>query len=153
MKTISDEERKTATLISVDSVLSDVDDTENAFNEFRSSFNQGEEAGTVRAWELQIDDRGNVGTTRMQQRLGQWPIDAYSFDELCTIIIDQYMTPDQRRMAVRLVGTRKDQTGYVFNKIVMLKRAIKKESSSEPRDNMSSVMKMMQEMNERNMEM
>jgi hypothetical protein len=153
MRTVTDDERKTATLIPLDSILSDMDDTEAAFNGFRESFQTGEEPGVVRAWELMIDERGNIGTTRTQTRLGSWPVDAYTMDELCKMLIDQYMTPDQIRMAVRLVGTDPRKSGFAFNKIVMLKRAIKKESSSEPKDSTASILKMMQEMNERNMQM
>jgi hypothetical protein len=150
---ISDEERKTATLIPVQSVLSDVDDTEQAFDDFRSSFEQGAEPGTVRAFELIIDERGNIGTTKTQTRLGSWPIDAHSFDELCQMLIEQYMTPDQTRMAVRLVGTRKETTGYVFNKIVMLKRSLKKENSSPPGESTANLLDMIQKMQRENMEM
>lgn len=153
MPKISAEEKETATLVPLERILSDVDDAEAAFDEFRTSFHTGDEPGVVRAWELTIDERGNVGTTRMQTRLGSWPIDAYKFDELCQMIVDQYMTLDQSRMAVRLVGTRKEQTGYIFNKIVMLKRALKKESSSTPTDSTASLMKALQEMNERNLAM
>jgi hypothetical protein len=151
MARISAEEKEGATLIPLERILHGEDDTEAAFNEFRESFQTGEEPGVVRAWELTIDERGNVGTTRMQNRLGSWPIDAYKFDELCSMLIDQYMEPNQTRMAVRLTGTRKEQSGYVFNKIVMLKRAMKKESSSDAKESTASIMKMMQEMNERNM--
>src|SRR5882757_5003982 len=125
MARITQEEKDTATLVPLERILSDVDDAESAFNDFRESFQTGDEPGIVRAWELIIDERGNVGTTKMQTRLGSWPIDAYNFDELCQMIVDQYMTPDQTRMAVRLVGTRREQTGYVFNKIMLLKRAFK----------------------------
>jgi hypothetical protein len=153
MQKITDKEKESATIIPLERLLSGEDDTEAAFNDFRASFDSSDEPGVVRAWELQIDERGNVGTTRMQNRLGSWPIDAYKFDELCQMLIDQYMDVTQTRMAVRLCGTRKEQTGYVFNKIVMLKRALKKESSSNASDSTASIMKMMQEMNERNMAM
>lgn len=149
MPKISQEEKDTATLVPLQQLLSDVDDAEQAFNEFRESFQTGDEPGIVRAWELMIDERGNVGTTKMQTKLGSWPIDAYKLDELCQMIVDQYMTPDQTRMAVRLVGTRREQTGYVFNKIMLLKRALKKESSSNGAESTASIMKMMQENNER----
>jgi hypothetical protein len=151
MPKISAEDKESATLVPLERLLSGEDDTEAAFNDFRASFDSSDEPGVVRAWELQIDDRGNVGTTKMQNRLGSWPIDVYKFDELCQMLIDQYMDPTQTRMAVRLCGTRKEQTGYVFNKVVMLKRALKKESSSNASDSTASIMKMMQEMNERNM--
>lgn len=153
MAKISQEEKDNATLVPLERILSDVDDAESAFNDFRESFQTGDEPGVVRAWELSIDERGNVGTTKMQTKLGSWPIDAYKLDELCQMIVDQYMTPDQSRMAVRLVGTRKEQSGYVFNKIMLLKRAHKKESSSNGAESTSSIMKMMQEMNERNMQL
>lgn len=153
MRTISDHEKKTATLIPLDSILNDADDTEAAFNDFREAFKEGEEPGTVRAYELTIDERGNVGTTKMQNRLGAWPIDAYKFDELCGMIIEQFMDIGQTRMAVRLTGTRTDQPGYVFNKIVMLKRPLKKEKTGETSDSTASIMKAMQEMNERTMQM
>lgn len=149
MAKISQEEKESATLVPLERILSDVDDTETAFNEFRESFNTGDEPGIVRAWELQIDERGNVGTTKMQTKLGSWPIDAYKLDELCQMIVDQYMSPDQNRMAVRLVGTRKEQSGYVFNKIMLLKRAFRKETSSNASESTSSLLKMMQENNER----
>lgn len=147
------EERATATLIPLDSVLSGDDDTERAFDEFRESFQTGDEPGTVRAWELTIDERGNIGTTKAQIRLGAWPIDAYRFDELCAFLTDKFMEPTQTRMAVRLCGTKPGQTGYVFNKIVMLKRAVKAESSRDASESTASIMKMMQENNERMMQM
>ena len=150
---ISAEEKENATLLPLERILDAENDTEAAFNDFRASFDSSDEPGVVRAWELVIDERGNVGTTRMQNRLGSWPIDAYKFDELCQMLIDQYMDVNQTRMAVRLCGTRKEQTGYVFNKIVMLKRALKKESSSSASESTSNLLKMMQEMNERNMQM
>jgi hypothetical protein len=149
MPKISAEEKETATLIPLERILSDIDDTESAFNEFRESFHTGDEPGVVRAWELMIDDRGNVGTTKMQTKLGSWPIDAYRLDELCQLIVDQYMSPDQTRMAVRLVGTDPKKTGYVFNKIMMLKRAHKKESSSNGSESTASLLKIVQENNER----
>jgi hypothetical protein len=149
MRTISDDEKKGATLVAIEGLLSDVDDTETAFNDFKSSFDSGQEHGTIKAWELQIDERGNVGTTKMQQRLGSWPIDAYRFDEICQLLINEFMLPGQHRMAVRLVGTRPMQPGYVFNKIVMLKRPIRSESSSNTSENTASIMKIMQENNER----
>jgi hypothetical protein len=148
---ISADEKNTATLVPLERILDDMDDTEASFNDFRESFQTGEEPGTVRAWELSIDERGNIGTTKTQTRLGSWPVDAYTLDELCTLLIDQYMTPDQIRMAVRLVGTDPKKSGYAFNKIVMLKRALKKETSSNGSESTASIMKMMQEMNERNM--
>jgi hypothetical protein len=150
---ISQEEKDNAVLVPLDRILNDMDDTEAAFNGFRESFQTGEEPGVVRAWELLIDERGNIGTTRTQTRLGSWPVDAYSLDELCQLLIDQYMTPDQHRMAVRLVGTDPKKSGYAFNKIVMLKRALKKETSSNGSESTASIMKMIQEMNERNLAM
>src|ERR1700735_629673 len=135
---ISAEEKENATLLPLERILDAENDTEAAFNDFRASFDSSDEPGVVRAWELVIDERGNVGTTRMQNRLGSWPIDAYKFDELCQMLIDQYMDVNQTRMAVRLCGTRKEQTGYVFNKIVMLKRALKKESSSSASESTSN---------------
>lgn len=153
MPKISQEDKDNATLLPLERILSDIDDTETAFNEFRDSFHTGDEPGVVRAWELMIDDRGNVGTTKMQTKLGSWPIDAYRLDELCQMIVDQYMTSDQSRMAVRLVGTDPKKPGYVFNKIMMLKRAHKKESSSNGAESTASIMKIMQENNERIMSM
>lgn len=153
MGRISAEEKENATLLPLERILTGEDDVEAAFNDFRASFNTGEEPGVVRAWELVIDERGNVGTTKMQNRLGSWPIDAYAFDELCGMLVDQFMDAGQSKMAVRLVGTMPKQTGYVFNKIVMLKRALKKENSSIPEDKTSSLMKMIAEMQDRNMAM
>ena len=150
---ISPEEKNNAVLMPLTQILDDMDDTEAAFNGFRESFDTAEEPGTVRAWELMIDERGNIGTTRTQTRLGSWPVDAYTLDELCKMLIDQYMTPDQTRMAVRIVGTDPKKSGYVFNKIVMLKRAVKRESSSNGSESTASIMKSLQEMNERNMAM
>jgi hypothetical protein len=150
---ITEKEKQSATVVSLDSVLSDIDDTADAFNEFRSGFDEGEEPGTIRAYELTIDERGNIGTRRTQTRLGAWPIDAHKFDELCQMLIDQFMLPTQTYMAVRLVAVDPKKSGYALNRIVMLKKALKKESSSTPVDSTASIMKAMQEMNERNMEM
>lgn len=151
MKTITPEERETATLIPLGSVLSGEDDTEKAFEDYRAGFHEGEEPGVVRAYELLIDERGNVGTRQMQNRLGSWPIDAYKFDELCAMLIEQFMDPGQNRMAVRLTGTKKDQSGYMFNKIIMLKRpqGVKKETSSNTGESTASILKLLQENNER----
>jgi hypothetical protein len=152
MRTISDDERKSATIVVASDVLNDVDDTEAAFNEFRESFHTGEEPGTIRAWELAIDERGTIGTTKTQIRLGTWPIDAYKLDELCQLLIDQYMSPDKVLMAVRLVGTDPKKSGYVFNKIMMLKRALKKETSSAAPESTATLLKAFQEMSDRNLQ-
>ena len=153
MARISSEEKESATLIPLDRLYNPEDDAEAAFNDFRETFQSGDDPGQVRAWELSIDDRGNVGTRQMQTRLGSWPIDAYKFDELCEMLVAQYMSPEKPVMAVRLCGTKKDETGFKFNKIVLLKRPIKKESSREGSESTGSLLKMMQEMNERNMAM
>lgn len=143
------EERATATLIPA-VAFDDVDDVENAFHKWREGLDSSEEPGLVRAFELQIDERGMVSTTKMQTRLGSWPIDSYSFDELCSMLTRDFMDKNAQRMAVRLVGTRAGNFGGpgAFNKIVILKRR-QNNGGEETKETTAALMRTIQENNER----
>lgn len=129
-----------------------LDDIEGAFDEWRSSFDSGEEVGKLRAFQIPLDERGNVmATAKNQIRLGSWPIDLYDYDSLCAMLIRDFM-PAERVLAVRLVGTQVGQRGVRFNKIVVL-RAPKDaptpgRSGGESVD-MAALMRSIQENNER----
>lgn len=141
------EERATATLIPAVS-FDDIDDVESSFNDWRDKVSQSEEPGQVRAFELQLDERGNVSTTKMQVRLGSWPIDSYNFDELCQMLTGEFMDANVNKMPVRLIGTRQGERGFVFNKIVMLKRGHKNQNG-EAKETTATLMKAINENNER----
>jgi hypothetical protein len=126
----------------------DVDDVENAFNDFRENLNQSQSPGEVRAFELMVDEKGIIQTTKTQIRLGAWPIDAYTFDELCGMLTRDYMDVGASRMAVRLTASRPGQAGTAFNKIVMLKKR-QGASASDAKETTASIMRAIQENNER----
>jgi len=126
----------------------EVDDVENAFNDFRENLNQSQTPGEVRAFELPMDDRGVIQTTKAQVRLGAWPIDAYSFDQLCELLTKEFMDPGAAKMAVRLLSSKPGQSGTQFNKIVVLKRR-QNQSNGDVKETTASLMKAIQENNER----
>ena len=96
--TTSDERREAVTLIPA-ADLPPEDDIEAAFDKWRDDLKSVESPGTIRAWQIPIDERGNVSTiSKAQIRLGAWPIDLYNFDELCGIIIRDYMLPNNEKI-------------------------------------------------------
>lgn len=97
------------------------DDVEQAFDDWRSSFKSGEQPGLIRAYEIPIDERGNpIANASNQVRLGAWPIDLYGFDQLCGMLMRDFMTA-RKVLAVRLIGTKAGARGVRFNKIVVLR--------------------------------
>lgn len=129
-----------------------LDDIEGAFDDWRSSFDSGEEVGKLRAFQIPLDERGNVmATAKNQIRLGSWPIDLYDYDALCAMLIRDFMPPE-RVLAVRLVGTQAGQRGVRFNKIVVLrapKDAPTGGKTGEGAVDMAGLMRTIQENNER----
>lgn len=144
---VSPEERVTATLLPAVG-FEEVDDVERAFEDWRAAVDQSEEPGRIRAFELQMDERGNVATTKMQIRLGSWPIDSYSFDELCTMLTRDFMDVGKNVMPVRLIGSRPGQRGVHFNKIVLLKRSVTKPVEEE-RESTAALLRAINEGNEK----
>lgn len=114
------EDRALATVVEGEFI--DSDDIERDFLQWRTELDQGGEPGKVRAYRLQIDERGNIGTTKTQTRLGAYPADAYSVDELCSLLMREYLEPGTNKLAVRLIGSRPGQRGTVFNKVILLQR-------------------------------
>lgn len=129
------------------------DDVDAAFDEWRDSLESGEEPGKIRAYQIPLDERGNpIATAKNQIRLGTWPIDLYGFDELCTMLIRDFM-PAEKVLAVRLLGTKAGRAGLQFNKVVVL-RAPKFNSAdangaAPPGESLAGLMKTIQDANER----
>jgi hypothetical protein len=100
-----------------------LDDIEQSFDDWRGSFDNAETPGTITALQLPLDERGLVSpTSKAQTRLGAWPIDMYSYHELCAMLIREFMVPaNEKLIAVRLIGTRAGQRGFSFNKIVIIR--------------------------------
>lgn len=156
MARVSAEERAGATTVLLSGEGVPLDDVEQAFEDWRTSFENAEEPGKIRAFQVPIDERGAVQlTSKTQIRLGSWPIDLYSFDELCSMLIRDFMVPaGERIMAVRLIGTKAGERGVNFNKIVILRPPA---GSSAPTavapESTAALLKAFSEMNERTMAM
>lgn len=148
--TTAQERLEAVTVIPADDIP--LDDIEGAFDEWRSSFDSGEEVGKLRAFQIPLDERGNVmATAKNQIRLGSWPIDLYDYDALCAMLIRDFMPPE-RVLAVRLVGTQAGQRGVRFNKIVVLRAPKDAPTPVRPGSeavDMAGLMRAIQENNER----
>lgn len=150
--TTADERREAVTYIAAGD-LPPPDDIDAAFDDWRKAFDAGDEPGKLTAYQIPLDERGNpIATAKNQIRLGSWPIDLYEFDELCAMLIRDFMGPE-KLLAVRLLGSRKGTAGLQFNKVVIL-RAPKfnpdQNAAGEPaRESLASLMKTIQEANER----
>lgn len=148
--TSAQERLEAVTVIPADDIP--LDDIEGAFEEWRSSFDSGEEVGKLRAFQIPLDERGNVmATAKNQIRLGSWPIDLYDYDALCAMLIRDFMPPE-RVLAVRLVGTQAGQRGVRFNKIVVLRAPKDAPTPGRPGGesvDMAGLMRSIQENNER----
>jgi hypothetical protein len=149
--TSTDERREAVTYIAADD-LPQPDDIDAAFEEWRTGFATGEEPGKLRAYQIPLDERGNpIATAKNQIRLGSWPIDLYGFDELCTMLIRDFMPPE-KVLAVRLLGIRTGHAGLQFNKIVILKSPrfnTDGTAVSPAGESVTSLMKAIQDANER----
>lgn len=148
--TSAQERLEAVTVIPADDIP--LDDIEGAFEEWRGSFDSGEEVGKLRAFQIPLDERGNVmATAKNQIRLGSWPIDLYDYDSLCAMLIRDFMPPE-RVLAVRLVGTQAGQRGVRFNKIVVLRAPKDAPTPGRPGGesvDMAGLMRSIQENNER----
>lgn len=148
--TSTQERLEAVTVIPADDIP--LDDIEGAFEEWRGSFDSGEEVGKLRAFQIPLDERGNVmATAKNQIRLGSWPIDLYDYDSLCAMLIRDFMPPE-RVLAVRLVGTQAGQRGVRFNKIVVLRAPKDAPTPGRPGSesvDMAGLMRSIQENNER----
>lgn len=100
------------------------DDVEAAYNEWRADIGDTESPGVIRAFRIPLDDQGQAShSAKNQVRLGAWPIDAYTFDELCEKIKVEFMLPNEKTMAVRFLGSTKGTRGVGFNKLIVMQRA------------------------------
>ena len=60
------------------------DDVEAAFTDWKTDLGDSEIPGIIRAYKIPLDDHGHAShSAKNQVRLGSWPVDQYSFDELC----------------------------------------------------------------------
>jgi hypothetical protein len=97
------------------------DDVDDSFDNWRDSLRDGQIPGKVTAYQIPMDDNGvPQPSAKNQIRLGAWPVDAYDFDQLCDLLIRQYMTPE-KILCVRLMGTKAGTAGLQFNKVVTLR--------------------------------
>lgn len=145
-------EREPVTYVAVKGEMENDEDIEASIDGWRDSLKGAEAPGLVRAYRLPFDANGIPSyNAKNQVRLGSWPIDHYTFDELCGMIVKEYMFPNEQQMAVRLIGTRQGQRGIEFNKIVMLQkpRSDSKEGNAAAPESMAGIMKAITESNER----
>jgi hypothetical protein len=149
-------EREPVTYVAVKGEMENDEDIEASVDGWRESLKGAETPGLVRAYRLPFDQNGMPSyNAKNQVRLGSWPIDHYSFDELCNMIVKEFMFPNEKQMAVRLIGTRQGLKGTEFNKIVMLQRPkseTQAAAESTP-ESMSGIMKAITESNERMLRM
>lgn len=149
-------ERDGATLVAISTEGIPLDDVEASFDDWRASFDHAETPGTIRAYQVALDERGMVNmSAKTQIRLGAWAIDLYNFDQLCSMIIADYMLPNNEKiMAVRFLGTKAGQQGVQFNKIVILRApAAKPNGGAAPPESTATMLKAFQEANERTLMM
>lgn len=131
------------------------DDVAGSFEDWRSALKDTEAPGKIQAYRIPLDEHGRASHSASGQiRLGSWPVDQYDFDTLCQIIMKEYMLPNERIMAVRLIGTLGGQGGVRFNKIVQLQRSNQTAVvPAEAKGGMADIMRAMNESNERMMKL
>lgn len=124
------------------------DDVEAAFKAWQGGFEDSETPGQIRAFKVPLDSDGRASHSAQNQiRLGNWPVDQYSFDELCNKLMRDYMDASEMTMAVRLIGTETGKSGVRFNKIVTLRRANQTPQTSTAKDSVAEILRAMQENN------
>lgn len=130
-------------------------DIEDKFRAWQTAFTNPESPGKVTVYEVPLDAQGRAQHSAGGQiRLGAWPADAYNFDDLCTIIIRDYMDPKKELMGVRFIGTRQGEQGVRFNSVTILRRPRADNSlipTTTPKNEFSEMIQTMQESNERMM--
>jgi hypothetical protein len=149
---ISENERRGA----VEIVTVDVppgEEVDDAFDKWREATAEAEVPGKVTAWQIPMDEHGvPQPSAKNQIRLGAWPVDAYAFDDLCALLIREYMTPE-KVLCVRLLGTKAGSTGLQFNRVVTLRapntKAEPTNGAAGVPDSAAGLMKVIQENNER----
>lgn len=132
------------------------DDIEAAFQEWKQQTENTETKGHVRVFRIPLDDKGQPSySSKNQARLGSWPIDLYTFDELCSLLVKDYMLPGEKMMAVRCMGTIDGKPGLAFNKIWILQRPNSADTQPTPasgaNDPMSAAIRAMMETQESTM--
>jgi hypothetical protein len=146
------EDRREAVVISQIGDEIPLDDVDEAFDNWRAATAEAHVPGKVTAWQIPMDDRGvPQPTAKNQIRLGEWPIDAYTFNDLCALLIRDFMTPE-KILCVRLLGTKTGTRGLEFNRVVTLRapNTEKTANGAQPgAESLSALMKTIQESNER----
>jgi hypothetical protein len=152
VRRVSESERRGAVeIIPVD--VPTGEEVDDAFDKWRDATAEAEVPGKVTAWQIPMDEHGvPQPSAKNQIRLGAWPVDAYAFDDLCALLIREYMTPE-KVLCVRLLGTKAGSTGLQFNRVVTLRAP---NTKTEPTngaagvpDSAAGLMKVIQENNER----
>jgi hypothetical protein len=149
---ISESERRGAVeIIPVDAPTGE--EVDDAFDKWREATAEAEVPGRVTAWQIPMDEHGvPQPSAKNQIRLGAWPVDAYAFDDLCALLIREYMTPE-KVLCVRLLGTKAGSTGLQFNRVVTLRAPNTKpepvNGAAGVPDSAAGLMKVIQENNER----
>jgi hypothetical protein len=148
------EERREATVTVIPAGENDYnpeDDLGNSFEGWRAATEEAAVPGKISAWQIPMDNHGvPQPTAKNQIRLGAWPIDAYKFDDLCAMLVKDFMTPE-KILCVRLIGSRTGERGNQFNRVVILRAPEGPANGASPGNNesLSGLMKTIQESNER----
>lgn len=128
----------------------DDEDIQAAFDAWKSGLEDSESPGSVRVFRVPLDAQGNAShSAGGQVRLGTWPVDQFTFDTLCDKMVKEFMLPTESMMAVRLIGTMAGKQGVRFNKIVVLQRPNVLANPNLPKNEVSEIMRAMQEGQER----
>lgn len=148
---VSAEERVSATLIPAGAEIP-LDDVDDAFDQWRDATAQAQIPGKITVWQIPMDDHGvPQPSAKNQVRLGAWPVDAYDFDGLCSLLIREFMPPE-KILCVRMLGTKIGTAGLQFNRVLTLRApnvTDKPSNGAAPAESTAGLMKVIQENNER----
>lgn len=127
-------------------------DFEDGFTDWRESLKVDSKAGTVTAYRIPINERGELASGfKGQTDIGSWPHDLYTLDELIDKIRAEYMGADTR-WAVRFVGRVRGERGVRFNQIMMIGKS-HQPSIAPAKESTSDLLRAVSEMNSQNQAM
>lgn len=99
-------------------------DLEAAFDDFRSSMNEGESAeGTMNAYKVPMDKDGNtIAKSAKQAFLFSCPIGTVSLIDIINRCKREFMRKGELVMTVRLTGHKPGKRGNEFNKVIRIEK-------------------------------
>lgn len=105
----------------------ELSDEEKAFQEFRNSLNAGEEMATVRVSRIPKSNITGHATNAKSIYCFAYPVDRYTFEELCEFIRENYGGG-----LYRLLGTKKGHRGAAFNQLLELAEPVRPKQTGDP---------------------